>query len=89
MPHPTLIIGNTYFVRNPSADSYVGRLVAIVDPFTVALEDASWVADSGQLHIFVRDGKADNMEIEPVGYVPCARFQSIIFWPHKLFTEAE
>jgi hypothetical protein len=84
-----LIIGKTYFVRNPSADSYVGRLVAVIDPFTVALEDASWVAQSGRLHTFVREGKAPNMEIEPVGYVPRARYQSIVEWDHPLFTEAQ
>lgn len=88
MSHPTLKIGETYFVRDPAADSYVGRLVAIVDPFTVALAGASWVANSGRLHAFVRDGKAEGMEIEPVGFVPCAHFRSIIEWPHKLFTEA-
>lgn len=88
MPHPTLVIGNTYFVRNPAADSYVGRLVAIIDPFTVALEDASWVANSGRLHQFIRDGRAEGMEIEPVGSVPATRYQAIIVWDHPLFMEA-
>lgn len=88
MAHPTLVIGQTYYVVNPGADSYVGRLVAIIDPFTVALEDASWVAESGRRHLFIRDGKADGMEIEPVGFVAAARYQSIIRWPHELFTEA-
>ncbi len=82
-----LEIGKTYFFRNPAADSYVGRLVQIVDPFTVALETASWVAQSGRLHTFVRDGTAPNMEIEPVGDV-ITRYQSVIWWPHELFTEA-
>mgnify|MGYP001576054387 CR=1 FL=1 len=90
IPHDgKLVIGQNYFIRDPSGDSYVGRLVAELNPFCVALEDASWVSESGRLHIFVRDGRAENMEIEPVGYVPRARYQSIIDWPHKLFTEAE
>jgi hypothetical protein len=88
MSHPTLVVGKTYFVRNPAADSYVGRLVAVVDPFTVALEDASWVSESGRLSEFVSRGRADGMEIEPVGRVPCARYQSIIEWDHPLFREA-
>lgn len=88
MAHPTLVIGNTYFVRDPGADNYVGRLVAIIDPFHVALEDASWVADSGRLHIFVRDGRAEGMEIEPVGRVASASYRSILDWSHKLFDEA-
>jgi hypothetical protein len=82
-----LEVGKTYFFRNPAADSYVGRLVEAIDPFTVALEDASWVAQSGRLHVFVRDGRAPEMEIEPVGNVN-TRYQSVIDWPHELFTEA-
>lgn len=82
-----LEIGKVYFVRNPAADSYVGRLVAVIDPFTLALEEASWVADSGRLSVFVRQGRAPNMEIEPVGRV-ITRYQAIIEWPHQLFTEA-
>jgi hypothetical protein len=88
MNHPTLVIGQTYYIVNPAADSYVGRLVAIIDPFTVALEDASWVAQSGRRSVFIKEGKAPEMEIEPVGDVPAARYQSIIVWPHELFTEA-
>lgn len=88
MNHPTLVIGQTYYLVNPSADSYVGRLAAIVDPFTVALEDASWVANSGRRSVFVKEGRSEGMEIEPVGYVAAARYQSIILWEHPLFTEA-
>lgn len=80
-----LIIGDNYYIDNPGAKSFVGRLVAIIDPFTVSLEEASWVADSGCLSDFVKCGKAANMEIEPVGKAPRVRYQTIIEWPHQLF----
>jgi len=82
-----LVVGETYFTRNPGADNYVGRLVEIIDPFTVRLEDAAWVAESGRLCEFCRNGKTAQMEIEPVG--DCiTRYQAIIKWPHTLFKEA-
>ena len=88
MAHPTLVIGNTYFVENPGAKSFVGRLVAIVDPFTVALEDASWIANTGRYHLFCRGEYDQNTEIEPAGYLPCVRYQNIVEWPYSLPTEA-
>lgn len=84
----SLEIGKTYFFRNPSADSYVGRLVRIVDPFTVVIDCASWVAQSGRLHVFIRDGSAPEMEIEFCGDGVGTRYQSYIPWPHKLFEES-
>lgn len=89
MKHPTLVIGNVYFVDNPAAKSFVGRLVAILDPFTVALEDASWIANTGRFHVFIRGEFDGNCEIEPCGSVPAVRYQSIHEWPYKLPTEAK
>ena len=63
-----LIIGQCYFVRGP-ADHWVGKLAAIQGPFSLTLVEAAWVASSGRLHQFIRDGRADNMEIEPVGEI--------------------
>ena len=83
-----LEIGKTYLVVNLGAHTYVGRLVEVLNPFEVALEDASWVANTGRLHVFVERGRADGMEIEPVGQVN-TRYQSIIWWPHKLFDKSE
>lgn len=80
--------GKCYFFRNPSADSYVGRLVQIIDPFTVEIDCAAWIADSGRLHVFLRDGRAEGMEVEPVGNGVITRYQSVIPWEHSLFTEA-
>lgn len=87
MNHPTLVIGKTYFVENPAAKSFVGRLVAIIDPFTVALENASWIANTGRYHQFCKGEFDNNCEIEPCGSVPAARYQNIIEWPYQLPTE--
>lgn len=84
MAHPTLVIGQTYFVENPAAKSFVGRLVAIIDPFTVALEDASWVPNTGRYHLFCKGQFDNNTEIEPCGAVPAARYQNIVEWPYPL-----
>lgn len=78
-------IGKTYFVRVVPHD-YVGR-VTKVDGLHVELEDASWVAESGRFSEFILNGKAEGMEIEPVGRMG-TRYQSWIEWSHKLFTQA-
>jgi hypothetical protein len=84
MNYPTLKIGETYFVDNPNAKSFVGRLVAVIDPFTVALEDASWVANTGRFHLFMKGQTDNNTEFEPCGRVAATRWQSIHHWPHAL-----
>jgi hypothetical protein len=80
-----LVVGETYFFQTCKFD-WVGRLVSIDGPYTATLEDASWVANSGRLNEFVKKGKAENMEIEPVGLVSC-QWVNWIPWPHKLFKE--
>ena len=82
----TLVVGQTYFVQTCTKD-WVGRLVSVDGPYSLTLEDASWVAESGRLHVFVRDGRADGMEVEPVGVV-AVQWVNWIPWPHELFTEA-
>ena len=79
-------IGKIYFFQTHKFD-WVGRLASIDGPYSVTLTEASWVADCGRLHLFVRDGRADNMEIEPVGVVGL-QWSNWIPWPHPLFTEA-
>lgn len=78
--------GQTVMAMGPN-DDYVGRIVGFPAPNRVELEDASWVAESGRLHVFVRDGKADGMEIEPIGSC-IVQWNDLIKWPHKLFAEA-
>lgn len=78
--------GTVVLTKGPN-DHYVGRIVMFLSDSKVELEEASWVADSGRLSEFVKNGRTDNMEIEPVGRV-VTTFNDIIEWPHKLFTEA-
>jgi hypothetical protein len=82
----TLEVGKTYFFQTCTKD-WVGRLHSVDGPYTVTLTGASWVADSGRLSVFVREGRAEGMEVEPVGVV-CCQWVNWIPWPHKLFTEA-
>jgi hypothetical protein len=81
-----LEVGKTYYVRTLS-DHWVGRAQRVLGPFCVQLTGAAWVADSGRLSEFVRTGRADDMEIEPVGTL-IVKWEAAIEWPHALFTEA-
>jgi hypothetical protein len=83
---PRLIVGQCYYVRTLT-DHWVGRL-AEIGPHTVTLTEASWVADSGRLSVFIATGRADGMEIEPVGIVGGLNYLSWIPWKFKLFMEA-
>lgn len=80
-----LEIGKNYYVRTVT-DHWIGRLTSIDGPYTLTLENAAWIADSGRLHIFLSKGKAPNMEIEPVGNVTC-QWVAILPWQHGLFAE--
>lgn len=84
-----LEVGQTYFFQTCTKD-WVGRLAAIEGPYTVVLTEASWVAESGRLHQFLRNGKADGMEIEPgpPEFPLALQWVNWWYWPHKLFTEA-
>lgn len=88
MSHPTLKIGQIYFVENPIAKSFVGRLIAILDPFTLALEDASWVPNTGRYHLFMRGEFDEHTEFEPCGRVVAVKFQNVNEWPYPLPKEA-
>lgn len=81
-----LEVGRTYFFQTCTKD-WVGRLVSIDSPFSVTIEECSWVFDSGRLSIFVQTGKTDNMEVEFLGKDSCMSLQWVnwIDWPHQLF----
>ena len=83
---PKLTIGECYYIRTLT-DHWVGRVVDI-GHFTVTLTDAAWIADSGRLHEFMRRGRADNMEVEPVGTVGGLQYTAWLPWPFPLFKEA-
>lgn len=78
--------GKTYYVRTLS-DHWVGQVERVLSPFCVKLINAAWVADSGRLSEFARNGKTTNMEIEPVGTI-IVKWEAAIEWPHALFTKA-
>ena len=82
-----LAIGKNYLFESVTGKIYVGELLEIHGPHTVVLGNAAWVAQTGRLHIFMRDGNAPEMEIEPVGTrgVHWAEWSP---WPHPLFTDA-
>lgn len=85
-----LTVGQTYYVRTARND-YVGRVLS-VGHHTVTLGEASWVAESGRLHAFLRDGRADGMEVEPIltpGGVIGVQWLDWSPFPHPLFREAQ
>jgi hypothetical protein len=83
-----LIVGRTYFFEEANGKDYVGRLVFIHGPLTFAVSNASWVAVAGRLSVFMREGRAEGMEIEPVGNVPIMHCTGVREWNHELFPEA-
>lgn len=96
-PTKALEIGKKYFVRT-SSDYWVGRLVAVNDLWSAWLEDFAWVADTGRLNEFLREGHAAQMEVEVAPQeeidgekmlicVPAPPHAVWITWPHPLFTE--
>jgi len=78
-------IGKCYFVRD-GVDYWLGRAVEI-HPHHVTLEDASWISVTGRLSEFMTNGKAESMEVEPVGVVT-ANLHTWLPWNHPLFTKA-
>lgn len=79
--------GKLYLVESVTSNLFVGKCASIEGPHTVLLTDAAWIADTGRLHRFMKDGKADGMEVEPIG-TRCIHWASWAPWPHKLFEEA-
>lgn len=81
-------VGDNVFVRANTRDDYVGRVVSVDGPFTVTLDQCSWVSDSGRFHVFMQRGRADNMEIEFIGDGVTVNWSMIKRWDHELFTES-
>lgn len=82
-----MVVGDCYRVTDVTGMMYVGRLVEVHGPYCWTLADAAWVASTGRLHEFVRDGRAANMEVEPVGEIT-VHWASWGPWKHKPFREA-
>ena len=66
--------GHMYFVSTARWD-YVGRLHRVTGQYMIVLTEAARVAHSGRFHEFIRDGRNDQMEIEPIltpgGVISC------------------
>ena len=77
-------IGKAYYFRTLS-DHWVGRVSAVASR-CVCLEEAAWIAESGRLYDFVAEGRADGMEVEPVGQITIY-FEAFLPWPHRLLKE--
>ena len=77
------------WIIDDGANRWMGRVVYIVFPFTVWIEDVAWISDTGRLHQFMRDGRTDNMEIEYLGdrSVVAVQMRTAIKWPHDLIRE--
>jgi hypothetical protein len=82
-----LTVGQCYIVTEVTSMVYVGRVLAITGLHDVVLEDAAWVSETGRyLSTFLRTGRAESMEIEPVG-IRSVHYAGWSPWPHSLFTE--
>lgn len=81
-----LVIGQNYFVQTCTKD-WLGRLVDIVGPYCVVLDDASWVADSGRLHQFMRGLREPSLENEPVWGKVIVQWVNILPYPFSLIKD--
>jgi hypothetical protein len=81
---PELTVEKYYYVRTLRND-YVGLVVQINSPYSVTMVNAAWIANSGRLHLFVKKGKAPNMEVEPVGDIGIIGIIEWHPWPHGPF----
>lgn len=79
-------VGKNYLFESITSNLYVGRLVEVGFNGEVLLEDAAWVSETGRLNEFMRNGRAENMEVEIVG-TKGLRYASWSPWPHALFEE--
>lgn len=80
-------IGNNYFIRTVTM-ALMGKLIQVTEQELV-LSNASWIADTGRFHQFIKEGKLDNAsEVEPyVDDIILGRGSIIdaTVWKHKLF----
>lgn len=83
----TPVLGQNYFVRTIT-DYWVGRCVGVGPNNKIRLAEPAWVAVTGRLNEFMKNGEAPNMEVEPIWQKITVQYLAIIDWPHKLFDEA-
>lgn len=78
------VIGQNTFIRTVTL-YYTGR-VKEVNSGWVTLENASWIADTGRFHDFLKDGKCNEYEsfIDDVS-IPIGSIIDVTKWNHSLF----
>lgn len=63
---------------------YTGRVVAVYDD-AIALQDASWIADTGRFSAALKTGQLKEVEPYPNGcYVSRGAIVDWCIWPHDL-----
>lgn len=98
MRNPALSQGRVWILT--ATDGYLGEIVSspIGDETGggwIVMRNASWVADTGRRHVFLRDGvKASEAEIEcyPANLelaIPVSSIIGVTVWTHELPKESQ
>lgn len=77
-------IGKNYFIRTVTM-YYTGQLIDVKGQWLI-LSSASWIADTGRFHDFLKSGTCNEYEsfIDLV-YIPITAVIDITEWTHQLF----
>jgi len=84
-----LKVGEKYFVKT-ATEYYVGVLKAVDYDFML-LGESAFIPDTGRFNDFMRDGRAEGMEVEPYPDEVMVNLSSVVSvapWPHDLLREA-
>lgn len=78
-------VGKKYFIRTATM-AQLGRLKKLTKEFLI-LEKASWIADTGRFHDFLKDGTCNEYEsfVEDC-IVPIASIIDATEWTHDLYS---
>lgn len=84
-PKTPFIVGKKYFIRTVTL-YYTGELMEIYGNWLI-LKNASWIADTGRFHDFLKEGVCNEYEsfLEPV-YIPVGSIVDVSEWKHPLFS---
>ncbi len=80
-----LVAGNNYFVQTIT-HYYTGRLVRI-EPDSLVLDNAAWIADTGRFAGFLANGTANEVEPFPPELetgIPKSAIINVCAWKHAL-----
>lgn len=79
------VIGQNTFIRTVTF-YYTGR-VKEVNSRWVTLQNASWIADTGRFHDFLKNGKCNEYEsfIDDIS-IPIGSIIDVTKWNHSLFS---